>query len=135
MGILRDLLQHTDFYTWITGVFEALYNRLVSGSGTGTFTADPISDIVDATGCVLTATSTGRYYLYSQVPCYFLQGPSVVVGDVNVDEATPDVSNPLPEFTYIECVVTSLTVDHKFAMKTIAGGSSGVACLIKYGDL
>jgi hypothetical protein len=89
-------------------------------------------DVVDSTGFTSDDYAPGLYRLTSQVDCYFMQGDNTIaVGDVKVDESTPDVSHPLfaRESLFVE--VTDPTND-SFAFKTTSSGASGVVTIASY---
>lgn len=94
-----------------------------------TFVGSPTSDVVDPTGFVAGPLGIGRWLIFSSVDCYFLRGTSsLAVGDVKVDEATPDLSHPITGGTYLQIDVTGSN-DNYIAFKSISGGPSGPVIL------
>ncbi len=75
------------------------------------------------------ALSPGRYLLAANVDCYFRKGDSTLaVGDVAVDESTPDTSMPLFAGTYLPTTITGNDDDY-LACKTT--GASGIFWIMK----
>ncbi|RLC61779.1 MAG: hypothetical protein DRI48_10360 [Chloroflexi bacterium] len=86
------------------------------------FTASPLSGSADnASGVVLGPMTTGRWLITAQQDAYWLRGTSTLAGtDVDVDEATPTLSNPIYGGQFIEIDVTGSS-DNYVAFRTAAG--------------
>jgi hypothetical protein len=100
----------------------------------GRYTATPLFGTVSPTGVVLGPLIIGEWEIACDVDCYWVRGDSsLAVGDVNVDESTPTLSNKIfGGYTkIIDVVAADADAQDYVAFKSVSGGQTGPVVISK----